>query len=142
MPILHSLFQCYFNKRNNAWSPLLELQIWEVFLKRGIIYIYSPTDSFYSYIFSLFVFQIVSHLLIIYLGGGGNIWACHGACLEARGQPWESILYFHHVSTGEVTQVIKLGSKHLYLQNHLAGPLVQNLWKILIKKNLLLKSVH
>lgn len=102
-----------------------------LFKKRN--YIYSLTDSFYSYIFSLFVFQIVSHLLFIYLGAG-NAWECHGACLEARGQPWESILYFHHVSTGELTQVIKLESKHLYLQNHLAGPMVQYLWKILTKK--------
>lgn len=52
----------------------------------------------------------------------------HAMCMFGGQRiPWESILYFYHVSIGEVTQVIKLGSKHLYLQNHLAGPMVQHL---------------
>lgn len=48
---------------------------------------------------------------------------CHGMHTEVTGQLMGSqVLSFHHVCTGNQSQVIKLGGKCLYLLTHPRGP--------------------
>lgn len=48
----------------------------------------------------------------------------HRACAEVRGQFKDLILSFHHhVGLRDEAEISRLGSQHLYQQNHLTTPL-------------------
>ena len=52
--------------------------------------------------------------------GCGCVYACACMSVEVRGQLARLILSLHHMGPRGWTQVLKLGSGHLYPQNHLA----------------------
>ena len=43
---------------------------------------------------------------------------------EVEDNLWESVLFFHDVGPRDQTQVVRLGTKHLYLLSHPAHPLL------------------
>lgn len=45
---------------------------------------------------------------------------CVHECQSAQVQ--ESVLSFHHVSSGDYTGVLRLGNRHVYLLSHLSSP--------------------
>lgn len=49
---------------------------------------------------------------------------------EVRSQFQESVLSFHLMSSRNLTQVLRLSSKHLCTLNHLTGPELATLKKI------------
>lgn len=51
-----------------------------------------------------------------------GIWECHGTCVEVEDRLWELHLSFHDVGSLDRIQVIRLGSKHLFLLSHLLPP--------------------
>lgn len=50
-----------------------------------------------------------------------NLCVCMDMCVKVRGQLWELIISFYYVGSGDQNQVLRLGGRHLYLLNHLAG---------------------
>lgn len=48
---------------------------------------------------------------------------CHGACVVVTGQPVR-VSSLQHGDPGNLTRVIKLSGKHLYVLSHLGGPII------------------
>lgn len=66
-------------------------------------------------------FQFLNHIcLFIYLVGDRHNWDCAVALqCSSEDNVGESAFSSHHVGPGYRTQVVRLGSKRLYLQSHL-----------------------
>lgn len=57
-------------------------------------------------------------------GGGGDV-LVYDTCVEGREQlagVWKSVFFLHYIGSEALTQVVRLGSKHLYPLSHLTGP--------------------
>lgn len=66
-------------------------------------------DEYYS---KVLFFTII---FIYFAGGWAQVWRLENIF-------WESGFSFHYVGLGDQTQVLNLGSKHLYLLSHLTRP--------------------
>lgn len=63
----------------------------------------------------------LNHIFLYLQGGIRGHWG-HSVHGEVRGQSAEFLLSFHLVGLRARTQVVRLGSRYLYLLSHLMGP--------------------
>lgn len=85
-------------------------------------------------------FKFTFYLLICMFFGWGVV--CHGTGMENSFQ--ESVLFLHHVDSGNQTKAVRLGSsacncRAIWLApKHLLGPVCANSMKILLYRNFIL----
>jgi hypothetical protein len=57
--------------------------------------------------------------------------------LRSENNLWELVLFFHFVGPGNLTLIVRLGSKHLYFPSHLAAPCFSSFSEVSVSLHLM-----